>query len=352
LSKENRALALGEAGHYLFILGRYEEAQEPLENALDYDRQMDQEALCRAARYARLLRELHLVRGDFSIAQRFSEDGVELARRSKDQIHLMLNLAAKAQVLHYRGAWKEAEDTFSNAEEIQKLLSRRDSPEQSTKLFGVAGFWYTEFLIDSWERNITATKHRNCVDNFLHRPAKTRQLKSLKVLNGLRTCVERAENLIQEAKSRAHWTLDCGHGELVLGLALFRLSKVTGKRDALKGLRELDQALADLRMTGQQHHLAHAFEVRARCRSEIGDLEGAKADLAEAWQIAERSGMKIFMAEALLLQSRLFHDKNALGKARKIIEQTGYWRLKNRLEHLESRFTNSEKLSSDALHPA
>jgi hypothetical protein len=57
-----------------------------------------------------------------------------------------------------------------------------------------------------------------------------------------------------------------------------------------------------------------------------GDEPGARADLDEAWQIAERGSMRLYMADVLLTRARLFRDRDALVEARKLVERCGYHR--------------------------
>ena len=63
--------------------------------------------------------------------------------------------------------------------------------------------------------------------------------------------------------------------------------------------------------------------------------DGARADLDEAWQIAERGPMRLHMADIHLHRARLFRDKEELKKARAMIERCGYWRRKQELEDAE-----------------
>ena len=64
-------------------------------------------------------------------------------------------------------------------------------------------------------------------------------------------------------------------------------------------------------------------------------IAAARADLDEAWQIAERGPMRLHMADIHLHRARLFRDKSELAKARAIIEACGYWRRKEELEDAE-----------------
>lgn len=67
-----------------------------------------------------------------------------------------------------------------------------------------------------------------------------------------------------------------------------------------------------LRRSGQQDELPKAVLTRAWLRFLEGkptDPESAKSDLDEAWEIAERGPMKLFMADILLYRARLFGRK-------------------------------------------
>ena len=85
--------------------------------------------------------------------------------------------------------------------------------------------------------------------------------------------------------------------------------------------------------------------------------ESAQDDLDEAWEIAERGPMRLFMADIHLYRARLFHNvkpypwnknsngsergpKDDLAAARKLIEKCGYWRRKEELEDAEEAAKN------------
>ena len=65
----------------------------------------------------------------------------------------------------------------------------------------------------------------------------------------------------------------------------------------------------------QQHYLPHGLLTRAWLRFLTGARTGpesAQEDLDEAWEIAERGPMKLFMADIHLHRARLFREKAAL----------------------------------------
>ena len=86
-----------------------------------------------------------------------------------------------------------------------------------------------------------------------------------------------------------------------------------------------------LRRAGQLDELPRGLPTRAWLRSLTNDTDGARADLDEAWEIAERGPMPLFQADVHLHRARLFRDKDALAEARRLIEKHGYGR---RIEEL------------------
>jgi hypothetical protein len=73
--------------------------------------------------------------------------------------------------------------------------------------------------------------------------------------------------------------------------------------------------------------------------------ESAQEDLDEAWEIAERGPMRLFLADIHLYRARLFFREATypwqspaadLAAARKLIEQCGYGRRKEELEDAQA----------------
>ena len=87
-----------------------------------------------------------------------------------------------------------------------------------------------------------------------------------------------------------------------------------------------------------QDHLSRGLLTRAWLRFLTGARTGpasAQADLDEAWEIAERGPMKLFLADIHLHRARLFQNREELKRARGLVEQCGYWRRKQELEDAE-----------------
>ena len=123
--------------------------------------------------------------------------------------------------------------------------------------------------------------------------------------------------------------------------------------DQLDPCREsLQHAVDGLRRAGSQDHLPRGLLTRAWLRFLIGARtsdDSTQSDLDEAWEIAERGPMPLFIADILLHRARLFglsKDRPAsypwtspqddLTEARRLIEKHGYWRRKEELEDAEA----------------
>jgi hypothetical protein len=123
--------------------------------------------------------------------------------------------------------------------------------------------------------------------------------------------------------------------------------------DQLDPCREsLQRAVDGLRRGGVQDYLLRGLLTRAWLRFLTGahtGPESAQSDLDEAFEIAERGPMPLFMADIHLHRARLFglsKDRPAtypwtslqddLAEARRLIEKHGYWRRKEELEDAEA----------------
>ncbi len=141
--------------------------------------------------------------------------------------------------------------------------------------------------------------------------------------------------------------LTLGHAALY-SVILERSSGVSPVQgDLQRSSATLDTAVYALRRAGTQEFIVRGLLTRAWLRSLMrkhSDSESAEADLDEAWEIAERGPMRLFMADIHLYRARLFHavkpypwksPQEDLAAARKMIEQCAYWRRKEELEDAE-----------------
>jgi hypothetical protein len=112
-------------------------------------------------------------------------------------------------------------------------------------------------------------------------------------------------------------------------------------------------AVSGLRRSGVNDYVVRGLITRAWLRFLIGARTGpesAQEDLDEAWEIAERGPMRLFMADIHLYRARLFFREKEypwdspqadLAAARKLIESCGYGRRKEELEDAEKAILRS-----------
>ena len=84
--------------------------------------------------------------------------------------------------------------------------------------------------------------------------------------------------------------------------------------------RELDVAVSGLRRAGDSTYLPRGLLTRAWLRGLTGALTGpesAQSDLDEAWEIAERGPMPLFLADIHLHRARLFGKQKAESREQK-----------------------------------
>ena len=166
---------------------------------------------------------------------------------------------------------------------------------------------------------------------------------------GCRAVAERAARTLKWDKQGNLSLLTIALDHLTLGrAALYRaILEQADFQPPPADLEHLDHAVTGLRRAGTQHHLPRGLLTRAWFRALTGPRTGpesAQSDLDEAWEIAERGPMPLFMADIHLYRARLFHHEKKypwkspqhdLAEARRLIEQHGYLRRMEELEDAE-----------------
>jgi len=324
LAETHQAWLLHEAGFALWALGRLTEALEPMRRGLEIG--VKQEVWSSAARSGNNLSEGELTLGMVGEAVRDAEESVSFADRSGDKFLRMVLRTALADALHAAGRSDKAMKLFREAEGMQA----RDQPQRPL-LYSTRGFQYCDLLLAAVERAAWA-----------------RILKP-KYEISKRTCLKSCREVEQRARKtvkiadRENWLLEMALDRLTLGrAALYRL--VLERSDVRDAKSEIEQAVDELLRASTQGHIPRGLLSRAWLRFVEGDADGARADLDEAWQIAERGPMRLFMADIHLYRARLFHTvtpypwkgaKDDLAAARKLIEECGYHRRDEELADAE-----------------
>jgi tetratricopeptide (TPR) repeat protein len=333
LPKADRVAFLNNASFILQGLGRLTDALEPLRAALDmaiHQAHWNQERGKNAATLAANLSGLELILGKVDLAVEDAKLSVICAERSGDAFK-------RADALHQAGRRDEAAALFREAENMQA-----DSRPEKLVLYSVAGFRYCDLLLAAAER---AAWRCTLQSSRVPQPSSLPE--------SCLAVAERAAQTIKVAESN-NWLLDIALDHLTLGRAALYAAILEGiPLDQLDPCREsLQHAVASLRQAGMQQYLPHCLLTHAWLRCLTGaraSPESAQSDLDEAWEIAERGPMPLFMADIHLHRARLFglsQDRPAsypwtspqhdLAEARRLIEKHGYGRRKVELEDAEA----------------
>jgi tetratricopeptide (TPR) repeat protein len=313
LTEAVQAWLLNEAAFRLGALGRLSEALEPIRATLNINREKGEWK--NAAVVASNLSRLELTLGDVPGTVQDGAQSAEYADRSGDAFQRMSKCTTHADALHQAGQRAEALALFREAEAMQ-AERQPDYP----LLYSLWGFWYCDLLLAESER--AAWRVMLTPSPLMGEGGE-----------GVTVC----RDVEQRAAQTLAWAINQG---FPLDIALDRLT--LGRAALYRAILEhsplassrssLDQAVDGLRAAGQQDDLPRGLLSRAWLRFVEGDAAGARADLDEAHQIAERGAMKLHLADIHLHRARLFHDKAALAQARQLIEQRGYGRRKKELE--------------------
>jgi hypothetical protein len=327
LNKDIQAGLLSQTAFYLRALGRLPESLEPMRAG--FENYIEQKRWMEAAITASNLSELELTLGEVAGAVGDAEQSVTYADRSGEAFQQMVSRTIHADALHQAGRWTEAEVRFREAEQMQ-AERQPDYP----LLYSQQGFRYCDLLLAPCERaSLGKTEGGKQKDEWIA---------------ACRAVSHRAAQMLKLAEQylgRGLGLHDIALAYLTLGRAAFYEALLADT--SLAACRaSLDQAVASLRRAGQQWFLPHGLLTRAWFRSRSGVPTGpdsAQTDLDEAWEIAVRGPMRLFMADIHLYRARLFggmrdegggmkepypwesvaHD---LAEAERLIKECGYHR--------------------------
>ncbi|MCX6879729.1 MAG: toll/interleukin-1 receptor domain-containing protein [Verrucomicrobia bacterium] len=311
---------LNAVAFFLRALGRPSEAREP--TRVSREMCVQQEDWGEAALRANNLSQLELILGEVAAAVGDAQQSVTYADRSGDAFDRWSRRVTHGDALHQAGRRNDAKVRFLEAEQILAESHPNYPIFSSPANFNFCGLLLAEAERDAWG----GTLNLNC---------------QLRPSEGVEVC--------RVAKDRAHKTLGwdgIAFPASILGPALDHL---TLGRIALCGVimeesevrdanSEVEQAIDGLRRAGVQEYLIQGLLTRAWLRFLTGDCTGpesAQADLEEAWEIAERGPMRLFMADIHLHRARLFFREKVypwespaadLAAAEKLIIECSYHR--------------------------
>jgi len=251
------------------------------------------------------LSQLELTLGKIKEAAEDAEQAVTYADHSSDESMRMMLRTAHADALHQAGRCAEAEACFSEAEDIQ-AKHQRNYP----LLYSVRGFCYCDLLlfvyeraawqimlnadcqirivelIEAGEESGDQSPHSKALHAVAHRAAQTLvwvEAAAMDVLSAPLIISRRAAS----RSTRRFWRVALWLPAVLLYSTPWMASAVSGNIT----------------------YLPRGLHTRAWLRSLEGKYTGidsAQADLDEAWEIAERGPMPLFMADIHLHRARLF----------------------------------------------
>ena len=338
-SEDYQAWLQNEAALRLRALGRLTEALDPMRAGLEM--RVRHKNWQQAAINAGNLSELQLTLSKVADAVQSAELSVTYADSSRDAFQRFSKRAIHADALHQAGRLSEAESEFRNAEQVQC-----ERQPHYPLLYSVPGFRYCDLLLaqaerSAWQRILTR-------DNDQSRAQP--DAASLRYAEACRTVTDRSAQTLRWVTGKLG-LLDEALDQLTLGRAAL-YEAIFLKTTINEPAPAINAAAASLRRAGTQHEIPRSLLTRAWLRSLTGAMTtaahgpaSAQSDLDEAWEIAERGPMPLFMADIHLYRARLFFGvtpypwvspRDDLAQARALIEKCGYWRRKEEIEDAEA----------------
>jgi hypothetical protein len=294
LAVSDQGWVLNETTLCLRAIGRLTEAVEPMRAGMQ--NYTTRESWENAAGAASNLSELELTLGEVAGAVGDAEQSVTYADRSGNAFWRMGTRTTHADALHQASRRAEALTHFREAEQMQ-AESQPDYP----LLYSLAGFRYCDLLLAAPER---AVWQLICSGGL--RPPR----ESVAHRETLQAVSQRAAQTLKWAVTQ-NFLLDIALDHLTLGRAALYGAILEGSdiRLLTSDVYHIDAAVDGLRRCGNMDHLPRGLLIRAWLRfltdARTGP-ESAQEDLDEAWEIAERGPMKLFLADIHLYRARLF----------------------------------------------
>ncbi len=329
LSQATQSWLLSDAAFNLRALGRLTEALEPLRVALQMS--VEQKDWNGAAIRANNLSELELTLGNIREAVRDAEQSVMYADHCHDGWRRIGCHVAVANAKHQCGRREEVYIRFSEAENLFK------SETNSDWRVGTWGFFYCEFILApaecaAWKR--------------INDPTSNSSVPELE--NVCREVKQQTGKMLEWVTKTNAANFEIALVHLMIGrLALCEAILASGNSETQMNqgespfapiLTETDVVVSTMRRAGTSHWLPTALLSRALLRFLVGERSGpdsAQEDLDEAWEIAERGPMRLYMADIHLYRARLFFREKEypwesaradLEAAERLINDCGYHR--------------------------
>ncbi|RPJ57842.1 MAG: TIR domain-containing protein [Acidobacteria bacterium] len=329
MSKRATTSILAITSFDLRCQGRLVEAQEPIRICLALaEAHRDWKV---AAKLANNLGELLLTQGEVTPAIECASRALRFADEDGDLWLRVSRRTLLGEALLQAGKREESLSVYKDAIPIQEARQ----PERPL-LHGRLGFRYWQLTL--WEQALVAYRcaleatpdgsaTRLCTHNFITfcKMLEDQVRETLPWLKG------RPGSITSADLALTHLTV----AESSLYRALMCSSEAARSQTLPAAHHELETAIEGLYLSGETIYLPQALADRAWVRFWNRDLGGARTDLDEAWDIAERGPMRLHMADIRLHRARLFFraksypwksPQDDLAAAEKLINECGYHR--------------------------
>ena len=346
LTDPAKAFILNSAGFGLRALGRLREATQPIHAGMEAS--VKQEDWKGAAQDAGNLSELWLTIGDVPQAVSYARQSVKFADKSGDWQQNVAQRTALADALHQsspfsKGGLRGIFGSNGNppCPPLQKggisPLSPDNASSKSPLEGGQRGVYEALRLFAEAE---AMQKEEQPEYPFLY------SLRGFQYCDLLLTHGKYGE-VLERAGKTLEWVtqqrilLDIALDHLSLGKARLLQTQEQGSKDFTQAEAYLHQAVDGLVKSGYQYYVPLGLLTRAALYRVKKQFANAHADLDEAFEIADRSEMKLYITDYHLESCRLCLAENKpdrakehLAAAKKLIAQTGYHRRDKDAEEL------------------
>ena len=376
LAPANQAWLLNDAGYCLRALGRLTESVQPMQAGLAMH--IEHRNWEYSAINASNLSELELTLGAMSDAVAYAEQSVTFADRSEEEFQRYSKRTTLANALHQSsgGSRIESKSSTDNAirDESRRLFVEAETMQASRqpaypRLYSLRGFRYCDLLLSDAERlawHVTIVHLHQRVPREEAPPSNASSRDRLVSANSrpneqapvaarqgdLDACSQVAERANQwfEWRTPTDSLQKIGLEHLTAARAALYAPLLSTESfgDGRAARAHADKAVNGLSKSGNMIYLPLGLLTRAWFRRLTNDTSGAKEDLDEAWEIAERGPMPLYQADILLSRVRLFGSsretaeypwdsaRDDLAKARELIDKHGYRRRIGELEDTET----------------
>jgi tetratricopeptide (TPR) repeat protein len=332
LREDYKAFVLTSAGFDLRALSRLTEAAEPIKAGQENN--IARKDWKNAAIQASNLSELYLTLGDVTQALAYAEQSVGLADQSGGLEERMMFRTTLGDPLHQAGRLVESQAMFREAEEIQKKFQ-----SMFPLLYSQQGFIYCDLLLSQGDYAEVERRASQTLEWYQQASG-----------SGL---LDTALDNLSLGRARMGMSLRATEGGEAISNFESGIASVASlpRNDSLT---YLTRAVDGLRQAGTQHHIPRGLLARAEFYRVMGDLNKSQKDLDEAFSIAARGGMGLYLADCHLeytrwhvemfkrsnVQTDILEARKHLATAKEMIAKMGYHRRDKEVEELEKMLEN------------